>query len=387
MPDDGKTAGQRAGFQEMAVPPLTQLYAYLTDGCNLYCRHCWLDPLNGSEKKKYMFLPAGLFEKAVDEAKSLGLQAVKLTGGEPLLHPEFSRFLHVIRTYELDLVLETNGFFCTKETTAEIADIRSRFVSVSIDGCDSETHDWVRRTKGSFDRAKKAVQMLAASGTATQIIMTVMQKNVRQIDSVVELARELGASSVKFNIMQPTARGRQMHSEGESPGIDEIIRLGRYVENELAALAGIDLFYDYPPAFRSLSSISGGDGCSVCGIHGIIGLISDGSYALCGIARHVREFVFGRAGDVPLETVWRESGLLQEIRAGIPERLGGICGRCIMKRICLGSCVAQNYYRRGSLWEPFWFCEEAEEKGLFPRTRMTVLTEKIACTRREAWEK
>jgi hypothetical protein len=41
-----------------------------------------------------------------------------------------------------------------------------------------------------------------------------------------------------------------------------------------------------------------------------------------------------------------------------------------MKHICLGSCIAQNYYRTNSLWTPFWFCEQAEEAGLFPDSRI-----------------
>ncbi len=41
-----------------------------------------------------------------------------------------------------------------------------------------------------------------------------------------------------------------------------------------------------------------------------------------------------------------------------------------MKGRCLGSCVAQNYYRSGSLWAPFWFCEEADAAGLFPPSRL-----------------
>jgi hypothetical protein len=41
-----------------------------------------------------------------------------------------------------------------------------------------------------------------------------------------------------------------------------------------------------------------------------------------------------------------------------------------MKEICLGNCLAQNYYRSKSLWEPFWFCEEALRQGLFPNTRI-----------------
>jgi len=53
-------------------------------------------------------------------------------------------------------------------------------------------------------------------------------------------------------------------------------------------------------------------------------------------------------------------------------RLEGICGQCIMKGLCLGSCVAQNYYRSRNLWAGYWFCEEARERGLFPVSRLQV---------------
>jgi hypothetical protein len=41
-----------------------------------------------------------------------------------------------------------------------------------------------------------------------------------------------------------------------------------------------------------------------------------------------------------------------------------------MKERCLGLCVAQNYYSKNNLWAPFWFCEQAEEAGLFPASRL-----------------
>jgi len=33
-------------------------------------------------------------------------------------------------------------------------------------------------------------------------------------------------------------------------------------------------------------------------------------------------------------------------------------------------CIAQNYYSKGSLWAPYWFCEQAEAAGLFPASRL-----------------
>ena len=61
---------------------------------------------------------------------------------------------------------------------------------------------------------------------------------------------------------------------------------------------------DIPAAFRPLGEYLDGDGGGVCGIRGILGLLADGSYALCGIGEHVPELVFGRAGEGRLERIW-----------------------------------------------------------------------------------
>jgi SynChlorMet cassette radical SAM/SPASM protein ScmF len=113
-----------------------------------------------------------------------------------------------------------------------------------------------------------------------------------------------------------------------------------------------------------------GAGCGVCGIHRILGVLADGSYALCGIGETVPELIFGHASGDPLDGVWNGHPVLREIREGMPKRLGGVCGECLMKGVCLGSCIAQNYYRDRSLWASNWFCEEARELGLFPATRL-----------------
>lgn len=363
--------------------PLNQLYFYLTEGCNLACRHCWLAPkfddAGGRTGSRYATLPLDMFQTAIREAKPLGLSAVKLTGGEPLMHPEFIRMLETVRREDLGLTIETNGLLCTTEIAAEIATVPRRFVSVSIDGAEAATHDWVRGVEGSFEAACRAVRELVATGTQPQIICSVMRANADQVEAVVRLAEELGAASVKFNIIQPTARGERLHNAGGTLGVDELIELGRRVEIDLASSSPLRLFFDYPPAFRPLSRISSGGGCDVCGIFGILGVIPDGSdpssahYALCGIGEQVPELVFGRVGVDPLEVVWSDDPMINDIRQGMPDDLSGVCSGCLMKYRCLGSCVAQNYYRSGDLFAPFWFCEQAEAAGLFPKSRLRSL--------------
>ncbi len=355
--------------------PLEEIYFYLTEGCNLACRHCWLSPKHQDHQTTYPMLPLELFKKIITEAKPLGLAGVKLTGGEPLMHPRITDIISAVKEEGLGLSIETNGLLCTPQLAEAMATLKRPLISVSLDGQDAETHDWIRGIKGSFDAAVKGIQNLVNAGIKPQIILTVMKQNAGQLEGLVQLADNLGAESVKFNILQPTGRGEKMDTQGETLTLQELLKLGNDVSNTLAKSTGLKLHFDLPAAFRPMSKMFGesGDGCASCGILKILGVLADGRYALCGIGSHFQELVFGDASVDRLKDVWEGAGILRELREGIPSRFEGICGRCHLKRICSASCIAQNYYRSKSLWKPFWFCEEAHDRGLFPTTRITPL--------------
>jgi len=353
------------------TPPLDQIYFYLTEGCNLACRHCWLAPKFDPDGNKYPVLDPYLFQSIIAEAKPLGLTKVKLTGGEPLLHPRFEDLLFLLNQEKIGVTIETNGMLMTPAIAEKIAAVKNPFVSVSIDGIDARTHDGIRGVENAFEKAKRAVRYLAGATVPVQIIMTLMEQNAHQVDGMVAMAEDLGAGSVKFNLLQPTARGEALYRKKAALNIQKLIEIGHHVDHALRPKTKIDLYYDYPPAFRSLSRISKGNG--TCGILGILGVISTGHYALCGIGMHIKELVFGSAGKDPLERVWREHPVLMEIRRGLPEKLEGVCRNCLMKYLCLGSCIAQGYYRANRLWAPFWFCEQAEQNGLFPVNRLETI--------------
>lgn len=353
------------------VPRLNTIYFYLTGGCNLACRHCWIAPQYMGDGAPGPVLDFDLFRSIIAQAKPLGLSGVKLTGGEPLMHPDIRAFIEHVRAEGLRLTVETNGVLCTKGLAEQMAAGSGAFVSVSLDGADAETHEWVRGVEGAFEAALTGIRTLAEAGLRPQIIMSVMRRNVVQMEPLVRLAESLGAGSVKFNLVQPTARGEKLHTAGETLTIGELIDRSRWVEQELRPATSLRLFYDHPMAFRPLGRLFGerGDGCSVCGILGILGVLANGSYALCGIGTSLPEMVFGEAEKDRLEDVWKTTPILTQLRQGLPHRLTGICGECIMRAGCIGSCIAQNYYRDGSLWAPFWYCQLADEAGLFPASR------------------
>ncbi len=352
--------------------PLRALYLYLTDSCNLFCRHCWIQRPSPEPHQPQNSLALKDLAKIIEQALPLGLASVKLTGGEPLLHPEIRQVLDHLREKGLVCALETNGVYCSAEIADVIASGHDPSVSVSLDGVEASTHEWIRRTPGCFAAALMGIKNLVAAGLRPQIIMTLMRRNRDQVEAMVRLAEDLGAGSVKFNVLQPLARAREVHDAGEALAVDELVQVGHWVESELAPRTGLPLFFHQPAAFRPLSKIfaENGHGCDWCGILGILGVLANGSYALCGIGQTVPDLVFGEAASQPLRTVWEKHPRLLELRRGLPQELQGVCGQCLMKHLCLGSCVAMTYARAKSFWRPFWYCEQAQELGLFPESRL-----------------
>ena len=102
----------------VARRPLREIYFYLTEECNLRCRHCWISPLFQGSALSHRFLEPQLFASIVDQAVPLGLVGIKLSGGEPLLHPAIVEIIQAVKARGLGITLETNGVLCTATTGA-----------------------------------------------------------------------------------------------------------------------------------------------------------------------------------------------------------------------------------------------------------------------------
>lgn len=354
------------------VPALTTFYLYLTDGCNLRCRHCWITPtfVNG-EPSPGTYLPLELLKQAVAEAKPLGLRAAKLTGGEPTLHPQFVEIADYLSAEGLSLTLETNATLMDEALAQHLKEqTRLWFVSVSLDGATAESHDTFRGVKGAFDAAVRGFRALVAAGYRPQLIMSPHRGNIAEVEAVVQLAVELGAGSVKFNPVTASGRGIGMHERGEALEFEEIMDLAHFVRGELQDRTPIKLILATPLALYTVKDLLREGQPGMCNVRHILGILGSGEMALCGIGRNVPELCFGRLGKTSVAEAWIRHPMLQELRRELDDDYPGVCGECIHAKRCLTYCVAQNYLDSGRLVAPAWLCQEAAEKGRLPHSRL-----------------
>ena len=187
---------------------------------------------------------------AIEEGLPLGLQGVKLTGGEPLLHPDFIPMVDLLREKDVNLTIETNGVLMTSDLAKYLKENSPlKHISVSLDGATAQTHDAFRNVAGSFQKAVQGIKYLVEAGFHPQVIMSLHNGNVDEIEALVIMAEKIGAGSVKFNLIQPSGRGETMTDRGQVLGVERLIEIGKWVETELQSRTSIALLYSWPMAF------------------------------------------------------------------------------------------------------------------------------------------
>ena len=153
---------------------------HITHECNLHCRHCYQD--DNRCVMPYAEMAAAL-DKYDEYIRAEGFEGqINLTGGEPLLHPDFYRIAADIRGRGMLLGILTNGTLIDDDAARAIAELKPLFVQVSLDGS-IKVHDAIRGA-GSFDKALRGIDFLKAHGVKVLVSFTVMQGNYREFKKV-----------------------------------------------------------------------------------------------------------------------------------------------------------------------------------------------------------
>jgi len=188
--------------KEEKAPPYT-LQLHLTNkACNLDCNYCWQkahDQLarNQLSQKKHLQL--------IDQASSLGVEAVDLTGGgEPLLSPSFEAVVKRVKQQNMRGRLVTNATLFNRDLVYEMVDERWDEVSISLDSPNQETQDKVRG-EGRYKRMIKALKQfkeikkeLNASKPAIHLIPVLSNENYSEIPQFFQLAEKFGVYKLFF---------------------------------------------------------------------------------------------------------------------------------------------------------------------------------------------
>ncbi len=161
---------------------LRDLRVSVTDRCNFRCRYCMPREKFG---KDYEFLPKREIlsyeeiEHFVSACKPLGLNKVRITGGEPLLRRDIQRLVRLISSQDLEVALTTNGALLAKKASI-LAESGLDRVTISLDAIDQDVHSRITDSNVPVSDVLEGISEAIRNGLGPVKVNCVVQRGVNE---------------------------------------------------------------------------------------------------------------------------------------------------------------------------------------------------------------
>jgi len=287
----------------------------VTDRCNYKCVYC----RTGESGAQYPELGIGEYLRLIKVFVGLGIEKVRLTGGEPLLRQGLVELveelagLRTLRGQPLELALTTNGHLLAG-LAARLKSAGLNRVTVSMDAVDEPAFERITRVPGSFKTVLKGIRAAREAGLTPLKINCVLLRgfNDDQVEGFAGFARREGVV-VRFIEFMPLEEGRLWTPQIVVPLKEIVERISRTLPlTELRPREASETARRYTFA----------DGV------GEIGIIAPVSQAFCGACSRVRLTSDGKIRTCLFSQV--EHDLYGRLRAGASDaELGEYIARTV----------------------------------------------------------
>ncbi|MDR1412967.1 MAG: radical SAM protein [Actinomycetes bacterium] len=199
----------------------------ITNRCNLLCSHCYMaadghvKPDQLSDEQAY---------EMVDRMEEAGVPVVFLSGGEPMMRPNFWEILKRINKAGVQPTISTNCTFVTPKAAQRLAENGVRFIATSIYGPEYY-HDALTQVPGTYQKVVKAIKNLRAAGVKVAVKTALTRETYEFIYDIVTLAKELDCSLLY--ICDLITSGRSAGEENMRVSVDQWRRLCDFVVDDM----------------------------------------------------------------------------------------------------------------------------------------------------------
>jgi len=178
---------------------------HITDDCDQRCKHCYIfskDPSKRPDSMSYEQMEE-TFYNCLDFCEVYGRTPYfYLTGGDPIIHPDFWRLLKLFHDHDVRFTIMGNPFHLNEQVCREMKWYGCEKYQLSLDGL-RQTHDWFRKP-GSFDCTLEKIKCINDAGMRSVIMTTVSKTNVEEIPGIIDVAVEAGVNVFAFSRYVPS---------------------------------------------------------------------------------------------------------------------------------------------------------------------------------------
>lgn len=326
---------------------------HITDNCDQRCKHCYIfgeDPSIALYSTPFTKMKEVVDRCIVYTSRFNGRPAFFITGGDPLLNPDFWKLAEYLREKELKFCMMGNPFHLTQEVCERLHDCGCIAFQVSIDGL-RETHDYLRKP-GSFDATWACLPLLHKAGIDSSIMVTVSHLNIKEVPDIIDLAVQHRAGTFGFARYVPTGpdKSNEIKPLEYRELLDKCYKKYEKYRNEgcwtnFAEKEHLFTLYKYEEGIITIpENVKPGvlyDGCNI-GLSGDI--LPDGTLLAC------RRTAGSEIGNIFDDDFLGSKNLYEERRMSYRELSRyEDCSRCRLAQWCRG-CPAVAYGQYGSFF-------------------------------------
>lgn len=176
--------------------------------CNMKCSMCYVR-MDRPEMEAKGGLRTGedwlALGKQMQEA---GVLFLLLTGGEPLLHPDFREIYRGLRKKGMILTINTNGTLIDENWADFFAANKPRRINITLYGKDENAYRDLCHYPGGFEKTVNAVKLLKNRGVDVRLGCSVTPQNVKDLDAIQKIAGELDVPVIMDTYMMAAQRER-----------------------------------------------------------------------------------------------------------------------------------------------------------------------------------
>ncbi|MDE7394616.1 MAG: radical SAM/SPASM domain protein, ACGX system [Clostridiales bacterium] len=187
------------------MKPYFAIQWHITDVCDQRCKHCYIF---SEGHPRLITTPMDELKRTYAQIKAFCEKMqrtpyIYLTGGDPILHPNFWELLELFKADGTRFCIMGNPFHLSDEVCKRMKDCGCVKYQLSLDGLE-QTHDMFRK-KGSFQTTLEAIGMIKRSGMWCAVMSTVSKTNMHEIPALIDLADERGVDVFAVGRYCPTS--------------------------------------------------------------------------------------------------------------------------------------------------------------------------------------
>jgi len=193
----------------------------MTHRCHLRCVHCYLGcerqtpPARGE-------LDTAFWSSVVDQVADAGCLNLLITGGEPLLRPDFARVYRQARERGILVTVFTNATLVDEAIVRLFEELPPEEVEVSLYGASEEVYERVTGVKGSYGRCLAAVDRLLERGVSVGLKSVILTDNQHEMSALRKMATDRGLDFRVDGALFPRRDGDRAPLDHRVPPADAV---------------------------------------------------------------------------------------------------------------------------------------------------------------------